>query len=149
MANKEKIIITGSKGNIGQILQKGLRDYQITGLDLPEGDVRDYETLTRIASGHFAIIHLAWDTEVDNFLSGKINPENSQMFFNVYKAALEHKVQRVLVASSVHANRFYEWKGPGYMSPYQLPNPDLKKVWPFQLCENQKHKQYRRAAEIA
>jgi len=124
MANKGKIIITGSKGNIGQILQKGLRDYQITGLDLPEGDVRVYETLANVATGHFAIIHLAWDTEVDNFLSGKINPENSQMFFNVYKAALEHKVQRVLVASSVHADRFYEWKGPGYMSPYQLPNPD-------------------------
>ena len=83
MANKGKIIITGSKGNIGQILQKGLRDYQITGLDLPEGDVRVYETLANVASGHFAIIHLAWDTEVDNFLSGKINPENSQMFFNV------------------------------------------------------------------
>lgn len=124
MINKERIIITGSKGNIGQILQKGLEEYQITELDLPEGDVRKYETLAKVAPGHFAIIHLAWDTEVDNFLSGKIDPENSQMFFNVYKAALEHKVQRVIVASSVHADRFYEWKGPRYMSPYQLPNPD-------------------------
>lgn len=124
MANKERIIITGSKGNIGQILQRGLKEYQITGLDLPEGDVREYETLAKVASGYFAIIHLAWDTERDNFLSGRINPENSQMFFNVYRAALEHKVQRVVVASSVHADRFYEWKGSGYMSPYQLPNPD-------------------------
>jgi len=28
------------------------------------------------------------------------------------------------MASSVHADRFYEWKGPGLMSPYNLPNPD-------------------------
>ena len=125
MSNKEKIIITGVNGVIGQILKSGLgKEYQITGLDLPDGDVRSYETLGNIVSGHSAIIHLAWDTQTDNFLSGKINPENSQMFFNVYKAALEHKVQRVIIASSVHADRFYEWKDPGYMSPYQLPNPD-------------------------
>ncbi len=124
MLNKEKIIITGANGVIGQILQKGLEDYQITGIDLPNGDVRQYETLANVASGHSAIIHLAWDTETDNFLSEKINPENSQMFFNVYKAALEHQIPRVIVASSVHADRFYEWKGSEYMSPYQLPNPD-------------------------
>lgn len=125
MSNKEKIIITGSKGVIGQILTSGLgEEYQITGLDLPDGDVRRYETLADVASGHLAIIHLAWDTKTDNFLSGKINPENSQMFFNVYQAALEYRVRRVIMASSVHADRFYEWKGLGFMSPYQLANPD-------------------------
>lgn len=125
MTNKEKIIITGSNGLIGQILQNGLREeYEVTEVDLPDGDVGDYKTLGNIVPGHSAVIHLAWDTKTDNFLSEKINPENSQMFFNVYKAALENGVKRVIVASSVHADRFYEWKGPGYMSPYQLPNPD-------------------------
>lgn len=124
MSSRERIIITGANGVIGQILQKSLEDYQITGLDLPNGDVRSYETLASVAPGHTVIIHLAWDTKVDNFLSEKINPENSQMFFNVYKAALENGVRRVIAASSVHADRFYEWKGSGYMSPYQLPNPD-------------------------
>ncbi len=46
------------------------------------------------------------------------------MFLNVYKAGLEHKVPMVIIASSIHADRVYEWKGQGYMSPYQLPNPD-------------------------
>ncbi len=46
------------------------------------------------------------------------------MFLNVYKAGLEHKVPMVIIARSIHADRFYEWKGQGYMSPYQLPNPD-------------------------
>lgn len=124
MANKERIIITGSNGTIGQILQKGLGEYQITGLDLPDGDVRRYEIFESCASGHFAIVHLAWDTKTDNFLSKRINPENSQMFFSVYKAALEFGVTRVIMASSVHADKFYDWEGPGEMSPYQLPNPD-------------------------
>lgn len=124
MSSKEKVIITGANGVIGQILQKELEDYQITGLDLPDGDVRNYETIAQATPGHTAIIHLAWDTKIDNFLSEKINPENSQMFLNVYKAALENGVRRVIIASSVHADRFYEWKGSGYMSPYQLPNPD-------------------------
>lgn len=125
MTNKEKIIITGANGVIGQILQDGLREeYEVTKVDLPDGDVGKYETLGNIAFGHSAIIHLAWDTKTDNYLSEKINPENSRMFFNVYKVALEKGVRRVIVASSVHADRFYEWKGPGHMSPYQLPNPD-------------------------
>ena len=49
MLNKEKIIITGANGTIGQILQKGFPDYQITSLDLPNGDVRNYETLASVA----------------------------------------------------------------------------------------------------
>ncbi len=124
MLQKGKILITGASGVIGQILCKGLEDYQITGLDLPEGDVRKYENLVKIAASHSAIIHLAWDTKIDNFLSEKINPENSRMFFNVYKAALENGIRRVILASSVHADRFYEWRGPGYMSADRLPNPD-------------------------
>ena len=124
VANKERVIITGVKGVIGQILQKGLSDYQITGVDLPDKDVRRYETLATIARGHAAIIHLAWKAEKDNFLSESFDPENALMFSNVYRAALANGVRRVIMASSVHADRFYEWKGPGYMSPYQLPSPD-------------------------
>lgn len=124
MREREKIIVTGDKGTIGTVLKKGLTDYDITGLDLPTHDLRKYEAISAISKGHRAIIHLAWDTKVDNFLSGKINEDNSRMFFNVYQAALENGVPRVIVASSVHADKFYKWEGEDKMSPYQLPSPD-------------------------
>lgn len=121
---KEKIAITGSSGTIGNVLKEGLKDYQITSIDLPENDVREYARILEVIPHHNAIIHLAWDTETDNFKSEKINPENATMFYNIYKAAIEAKVPRVIMASSVHADRFYGWKGPGYMSPERTPIPD-------------------------
>ena len=33
---KEKIAITGSNGTIGTVLKEGLKEYQITSIDLPE-----------------------------------------------------------------------------------------------------------------
>lgn len=124
MAKEAKILVTGIKGVIGQILQRGLTDFHITGLDLPNHDIRDYKDLCQAVSGHSAIVHLAWDAEIDNFQSKSFNTDNSRMFSNVYRSALEAGVRRVIVASSVHADRFYDWKGPTFMSPYSLPNPD-------------------------
>lgn len=121
---KEKIAITGSNGTIGNVLKEGLKDYQITSIDLPEDDVREYAKLLDVIPNHNAIIHLAWDTKTDNFKSEKINPENATMFYNVYKAATEAGVPRVIMASSVHADRFYGWKGPGHMSSERTPIPD-------------------------
>jgi len=46
------------------------------------------------------------------------------MFYNVYKAAIEAGVPRVIMTSSVHADRFYGWQGPEYMSPDRIPIPD-------------------------
>jgi len=121
---KERIVITGSNGTIGSVLKEGLKEYQITSIDLPENDVLEYARLLEVMPHHNAIIHLAWDTKTDNFKTEKINPENATMFYNVYKAAIEAGVPRVIMASSVHADRFYGWKGPGYMSPERTPVPD-------------------------
>lgn len=122
---KEKIIITGAKGNIGRILTEGLQaEYTITGLDLPQYDVRDFKTLLEVFPGHSAVIHLAWDTETDNMSSGRINPENALMFENVYRAAVETRVKRVIMASSVHADRFYLPRSMKPLNPYDTPHPD-------------------------
>lgn len=121
---KERIAITGSNGTIGTILREGLSEYEITSIDLPETDVRNYEKLLQIIPYHSAVVHLAWDTKTDNFKSEKINPENAVMFYNVYKAAIETRVPRVIMASSVHADRFYRWKGSSLLSPEKIPTPD-------------------------
>lgn len=124
MNNNKKIIITGANGTIGQILQAGLPEYQITLIDLPKRDLRIYETLSSIASGHCAIIHLAWATKADNFNTETDSEENSRMFFNVYQTAVACGVPRVIMASSVHADGFHNWKGPGHLSPNRIPTPE-------------------------
>lgn len=120
----KRVAITGAKGVIGRVLTKGLSDYKLTFLDLPEVDVRKYEKLLKILPGHDAVIHLAWDTKTENFRSGRINSDNKLMIRNVYKAAIETKVPRVIMPSSVHADNFYDWKGPGLISPNRKPIPD-------------------------
>lgn len=122
---KEKIAITGAKGTIGHVLTEGLKDnYDITPLDLPDVDVRDYQKLLNIFPGHSTVIHLAWNTKKDNFRSGEIDSQDAEMFHNVFKAALQTGVPRVIMASSVHADRFDNWQGNEKMSPTKTPTPD-------------------------
>ncbi len=120
----KKIAVTGANGVIGTVLRNGLSEFKITPIDLPEVDVRDYEKLLDVFRGHSAVIHLAWDTKTENSRSGEINPDNLLMAYNVYRAALEAKVPRVIIASSVHADNFYSWKGPGLLSPDRTTVPD-------------------------
>lgn len=122
---KGKVLITGSEGTIGHVLKQGLKDNcEITSLDLPSNDVRDYQKLLNSFPGHSAVIHLAWNTKKDNFQSGEIDPQDAEMFYNVFKAALQTGVPRVIMASSVHADRFDDWKSPDRMSPNKIPIPD-------------------------
>lgn len=121
---KRKIAITGAKGTLGSILIECLQDFKITPINLPEIDVRDYEKLLKVIYNHDAIIHLAWNSETVNFRSNKIDPDDTLMFYNIYRAAIEAKVPRVIMASSVHADNFYKWKGPGLMPPNRNPDPD-------------------------
>lgn len=120
----KKIAITGSNGTIGSILKKGLSEYSINSLDLPKYDVRNYKNIKRRLRGNDVVIHLAWDTKTDSVSSGKINPDNSLMFWNVYKGSLESKVRRVIMASSIHADTFYGWKKSKLKNTKTIPIPD-------------------------
>jgi uronate dehydrogenase len=122
---KKRVLITGSEGTIGHVLREGLKDtYDITSLDLPNTDVRDFQKLLNIFPGHNAVVHLAWNTKIDNFRTGEIDAQNVEMFHNVFKAALQTGVRRVVMASSVHADRFDNWQGSEKMSPAKTPIPD-------------------------
>ena len=118
----KKIVITGANGVIGHVLRKGL-EYQITPLDLPENDVRDYAKLLKKFSGHEVAIHLAWNAQGDDFRTD-VNPDNIFMINNVYRAALEAEVPRVIMASSVHADQFYNWEEQEPMSPNHVAIPN-------------------------
>jgi len=119
----KRIVITGARGVIGNVLIRGLGKYQITPLDLPEKDITDYQQLLKVFPNHQAVIHLAWDTKTENWKSGKINPANILMAYNVYKAASECKVPRIIMASSVHADGFIGWNEPGLLTPDRNPVP--------------------------
>lgn len=99
----KKILVTGSKGVLGTVLCRGLTDYLVTGFDLPEHDARNIDDLKQAAQGHDAIVHLAWNTHTDNAGSMVIDADNTTMYANVLRAALEAQVPRVILASSVHA----------------------------------------------
>jgi uronate dehydrogenase len=120
---KEKVAITGANGTIGTVLRSGLADFDIIPVDLPDTDVRDLATLVKLFTGCGAVIHLAWDLGTDNWDTGKINPDNALMTYNVYQACVEAGVPRAIMASSVHADDFMRWKGPGMMTPDRVPTP--------------------------
>jgi len=103
----KKVLITGSKGVVGKILTKGLNKfYYLFSVDLPEFDVRSYETIVKLSKGKDSIIHLAWNTKRENGNAIKEDPDNTTMCKNIYSAALENKVPRVIISSSVHATNY-------------------------------------------
>lgn len=120
----KKVLITGSKGVIGSVLSNGL-EHDITGFDLPEHNVEDYQQLLEKARGHHIIVHLAWDTQHETWLSENLDPDNISQNFNVYQAAQEAGVKRVIIASSVHADKFAgRDSDQPLLKPYDLPTPD-------------------------
>lgn len=123
----KKIVITGAKGTIGIVLKKGFEGrYNIIEADLPEIDAREYEKLLQIFHEKDIVINLAWNAKIENFRSERICADNIIIADNVYRAANEKKVKRVIMASSIHADNFCEWdkERNGLLFPDKLIGPD-------------------------
>jgi len=148
----KRILITGSKGHIGKALVGDLsKDYNLTLFDLPKFDARNYQQLLKVFTGHDTIIHLAWNSKTENFQNNRIDPNNALMFSNVYKAALEAKVLRVIMASSIHADDFYtslKNKSRILLSPYKKPSPDSPYGEDKIIMENMGKKYSKRGLEV-
>jgi len=136
----KKIVITGAKGNIGKVLTKGLVEYDIIPVDLPEVDVCNYNKISDILKEKDTVIHLAWNSKTENCINRKIDPSNTKMFENVYEASLKQGVKRVIMASSVHAQEYRNWKGPKLIpikddtkpdSPYGKHKIEMEKLGQF------------------
>ena len=103
-----KVVVTGANGTIGKVVVPGISKetgIEVIATDLPT-DLSEYQNVEHLVLGVDAVVHLAWETKTDNYLSENINPLNNLMAFNVYKAAIESGVRRVIMASSVHADSF-------------------------------------------
>lgn len=119
-----KVLITGSGGVIGSVLRNGL-PHDTTDFDLPHYNAKERQHLLDKARGHDALIHLAWDFNQSGYLSESLNPDNVLMSFNVYEAAVQAGVKRVIMASSVHADKFTDRAADApLLKPFDLPLPD-------------------------
>ena len=120
----KKVAITGSSGKIGQVLQTGLQGCSMVyPLDLPWCDAKDMHALEREFPGKDVVIHLAWNAKIENWRSGTIDPDNTLMTFNVFQAAVNTRVPRVIMASSVHADEFLTWKRQELLTTDKTPFP--------------------------
>lgn len=124
--NSKRIAITGAHGVIGAFLVAELshHGYEITQLVRASTDINNYDGLVQALAGHVTVIHLAWNSRAEDVNSGQADQDNTRMFSNVYRAALEAKVKRVIMASSVHAHGFYNVTPGNLIHPYDLPTPD-------------------------
>ena len=122
--NKSKLLITGSEGLIGGILKSYLAEsYEIFGLDqncpptvpnLLEADIADFHQVRHVfntfAPIHY-VIHLAADpNHVATWDSAYRN--NIQGTWNVFDAAKNLRVRRIIFASSNHVTGAYEGHPP-------------------------------------
>jgi nucleoside-diphosphate-sugar epimerase len=114
-----RFLITGINGLIGTILRKGLeRNFDICGLDCAgpfsdrvfEANIREYEQVTDVFRriGPFEYLtHLAANPRADAGWDSVLN-DNIVGTRNVFEAAREFGVRRVVFASSNHVTGAYE-----------------------------------------
>lgn len=120
---RQKVLVTGSSGLIGAMLIRELGDrYDFSGLDVAKSDdapdvptrvadVSDYEDIGPAFEGIDAVVHLAanpatttpWQAVLKNNISAT---------HNVYEAARQYGVRRVVFASSNHAVGNFELDEP-------------------------------------
>jgi len=118
-----RLLITGINGLIGTILRKGLDSaFDIYGLDCAgpfsdrifEANIREYEQVTDVFRriGPFEyLIHLAANPHADADWDSVLN-DNIVGTRNVFEAAREFGVRRVVFASSNHVTGAYEGFDP-------------------------------------
>lgn len=120
MNDYNRVLLTGAAGALGTQLRKsGTRLGKIVRLSAREAcenlapheedvpaDLADFNAVSNAVEGCDAIIHMggqgleaAWKTILDANISGS---------YNIYEAARQHGVKRIVYASSVHAIGFYE-----------------------------------------
>ncbi|MDQ6931088.1 MAG: NAD(P)-dependent oxidoreductase [Candidatus Eremiobacteraeota bacterium] len=102
-----KIAVTGSGGTIGSQLCADLeRDHQLVRVDLANADVnadvRDLEAMRKALRGCETVVHLAGAVAVDAAWED-VYGTNIGGTYNVYEAARENGLRRIIFASSNHA----------------------------------------------
>jgi NAD+ dependent glucose-6-phosphate dehydrogenase len=120
-SSRSKVLLTGSNGRLGRILQANLTDFKVVGCDregpfsaqVAEVDITDPAALERIfmqfSPDH--VVHLAANPQVDAPWDSVLH-DNIAGTRNVFEAARQAGVRRVVFASSNHVTGAYEGFAP-------------------------------------
>lgn len=117
---KKRVVITGMSGCIGQILYENLKDsWDLSGIDIRHNqrypirivDISNEGSISNAFEDAYAVVHLAanasaratWEEVSDPNISGTIN---------VFEAARQAGVTKILFASSNHVTGLYEQDEP-------------------------------------
>lgn len=131
--NKRRIVITGAAGRIGLRLRTHLGrspDYELVLIDLDNrGDAdihcfnlsRYQPDWARLFAGADAVVHLAGDPR-PTAPWRSVSENNIEATFNLFRAAAEHGVPRVLYASSLLTMEGYRY-GRGVIAADAPPRP--------------------------
>ena len=119
-----RVLLTGSSGTIGSVILKEIADVEFVCFDLPEHDATNFQDLRSMSENCDAIVHLAWDSKHEDWNTNDISKDTAQMALHVYQAAIQNKIPRVVIASSVHADDAKFRDTSKLMNPYTLPIPD-------------------------
>ncbi len=137
MADNKKVLVTGGAGLIGRTLSERLGDrYEFTSLDRAEargvrsftGDISKLEEIRPAFDGQHTVVHLAADPNAEGSWESNLS-NNFIGTYNVFEAAREAGVKRVIFASSNHATGGYyldpPWKHicDGEFSKIKQPYP--------------------------
>jgi uronate dehydrogenase len=133
---KKRVLITGAAGRIGASMAAQLKDRYDLRLhyhntkpkdpstdDLFQADIADYDAILPALAGMDAVVHLAGEPAVqtpwDRIL--KANIAGCQ---NVYEAARQQGVPKIVFASSNHAAGWYEKERAHYVTTDMPMRPD-------------------------
>jgi nucleoside-diphosphate-sugar epimerase len=119
-----RVLVTGGYGRVGRAAVECLSaagfslkviglgdDFQLPGVAYERCDIADYPRLREMVRGFEAIVHLAAFGAPTMATSPKIFETNVQGTFNVFRAAEEEGIRRVVQASSINAvGQFYGLK---------------------------------------
>ena len=130
----KRIVITGASGVIGSVLEKSLPRSGIGVLTrLDDTAFQADETLADALHGQEVVIHLAWIRVMGPPRAGvrysELLPDDNRhheslkLAERVLEASQRAGVKRAILASSVHADDFYTWAGPGLLGTERVPRP--------------------------
>ena len=123
MAAKKTVLITGCGGKIGQVLRLALhQQYELSGIDrvpVPDFDaavanLTDLNAILPAFQGKDVVVHLAAEPRHTPDIGWDLlMPDNVVATTNMFEAARQGGVRRIVFFSSMHVNGLYE-KDPPY-----------------------------------